>query len=170
MEACGCYLGKQQIGTVHWKREGRQLTLQVRCPFEDGFIYRAMMYTGLDMIPLGVMLPQQGQFVLEKQLFLQTVPVSVHIDRTLPGEYHLPGLPLALSAFLKGEDGLLRGSWLDTEFLLFPLQAGAECPWAHLLCLASAIEREGRQYAVLCTEKGDCIPLSDMLRKDGMIW
>ncbi len=170
MEVCDCYLGRRKIGTVHWQNDGQRLTVQVSCPFEDGVLYRALLYTGFDMIPLGVMLPRQGRFVLQKQLHLQAKPVSVHIDRTLPGEKHLPGLPLALSAFSRDADGLFRGSWLDTELLLFSLQTGAECPWAHLLCLASEVEQEGRQYAVLCTKNDRCIPLSDMLRNGGMIW
>ena len=170
MEVCGCYLGKRQIGTVHWRRERQQLTVQVRCPFEEGFIYRVLLDTGTDMVPLGVMLPRRGQFMLEKQLYLPVTPVNAHIDRTLPGEGHLPGLPLAWSAFSQAENGLLRGSWRDVELLLFAMDTGAQCPWAHLLCLASILEHDGRQYAVLCTKGDRYAPLSDMLRSGDMIW
>lgn len=170
MEVCDCYLGRQKIGAVHWQNDGPRLTVQVSCPFEEGVLYRALLYTGLDMIPLGVMLPRQGQFVLQKQLYLQAKPVSVHIDRTLPGECHLQGLPLGLSAFIQDEDGLMHGCWLNTELLLFPLQTGESCLWAHLLCLASIVEQEGKLYAVLCAKEDRYVPLSDMLRSGDMIW
>lgn len=170
METCGCYLGKQQIGTLHWFRDEQQLVLQAACPFEQDFIYRLLLDTGKELIPLGVMMPQESRFVLHKRLPLQLAPVAAYIDRTLPGETHLPGLPLALSAFVQEDGGLRRGCWMDTELLLLPLQIGGQCSWIHLLCLASVLEQEGRLYAVLGVKDGLYIPLSDMLRNGTMIW
>ena len=45
MGVCGLYLGRREIGRLHWEQEGGRLRLQASCPCEPGWIYRVVMIT-----------------------------------------------------------------------------------------------------------------------------
>lgn len=164
MGVCGLYLGKSQVGTLSWEQKGFRLTLQARCPCELGWIYRVVLQTEKGLQPLGVMVPEEGFFTLRRELLQEETPQCGFIDRGMPGESHLPGLPLAFSAFTSGQEGLLRGHWMDTEYLLLPLRPGEACAAPHLLCLATLTAHGGDLYGAFCRRAGEYLPLSDSLR------
>lgn len=169
MGSCGLYLGKNQVGSLAWKHREHRLALEARCPCELGWIYRVVLQTGKGMHPLGVMVPEEDSFILRRELLLEESPHCGFIDRTLPGEVHLPGLPLAFSAFALDQDGLLHGHWMDTEYLLLPLQPEEACAVPHLLCLMTPTEHQGKVYGAFCRRAGEYLPLSDSLRKPNML-
>ena len=169
MERCSCYLGAKQIGEMQWKRESQQLMVEVQCPFETGYIYRAILDCQAGELPLGVMLPEHGQFVLRRQMTAVIQPKAVYIDRTLPGEEHLPGLPVAWSAFA-GDEHRFSAIWKDTEYILLPLQSGEDHACGHLLCLTTPLEYQGALYGVLCRREGQYTAVSDILRKPSVVW
>ena len=144
MGVCGLYLGRREVGTVSWEQIRHGLVVQAWCPCEMGLLYRIVLQTDGGLRPLGVMLPEKELFTLRREIPAGEVPHRAFIDRMLPGEKHLPGLPLAFSAFTPGEDGLLHGIWMDMEYLLFPLRIGQCCDSAHLLCLATPVAHENQ--------------------------
>lgn len=151
------------------------------CPYEAGMIYRVILQTDGGLHRLGVMLPEDQNFALRRELPAGRLPHGAFVDRTLPGEAHLPGLPLAFSAFMQDEGEetalgcipkgqLLCGDWMDERYLLFPLPMGGECCAAQLLCIATLLEHEGRQYGLVYKHGEQYLPLSDMLRKTDVLW
>ena len=91
MGVCGLYLGRREIGRVYWEQEGSRVRLQVSCPCEPGWIYRVVLMTDKGELRLGVMLPEAERFTLSRDIPAGQVPYRALIDRTLPGEAHLPG-------------------------------------------------------------------------------
>lgn len=181
MEACGLYLGRREVGRVHWTQNGGRLTVECRCPYEAGMIYRVVLQTDGDVHRLGVMLPEDQNFVLRRELPAGSMPHAAFVDRTLPGEAHLPGLPLAFSAFVEDrEEGrslgcvpdgrLLCGDWMAVRFLLFPLPPGGACCAASLLCITTPVAHNGVLYGVVCRRGERYLPLSDTIRRDGVVW
>ncbi len=173
MDACGLYLGEKEIGRLTWTQTDGKLRLRGVCPAEPGLIYRLHVQTERGERRLGVMLPEEGRFVLSREIPAGEVPLSACIDRTLPGEEHLPGLPLALSAFSQIREDTLPADcgervkaavWKDTRYLLFPLVFGTSCPQAPWLCITTVIDHQGRFYGVFCEKQGQFLPLSDRLR------
>lgn len=171
MGACGLYLGQCEIGRLFWEQHDQRLRLQASCPGEPGWIYRVVLMTEKGEHRLGVMLPEGDLFTLDREIPAGEVPRSAMIDRTLPGEEHLPGLPLAFSAFSPtgempgfSEAGVCAADWLDTRYFLFPLELGKACGLAHYLCLTTALYHDGREYGVFCKKEDICLPLSDNLR------
>ena len=169
MERCGCYLGGKQIGEMQWKKDGQQLMTEMQCPFEAGYIYRAILEHQAGELPLGVMLPEHGQFVLRRQIATTIQPKAVYIDRTLPGEEHLPGLPVAWSAFA-GDEHSISAIWKDIEYIIIPLQADKDHACGHLLCLATPLEHQGALYGILCRQEGKYTAVSDSLRNPSVVW
>ncbi len=169
MGACGLYLGDRQVGTALWEQTGSRAWLQASCPGEPGWIYRLVLQTDRGEHCLGVMLPEKDRFSLRRAFPAGEVPHRALIDRTLPGESHLPELPLALSAFVPGEEGLLSALWDDTRYLLFPLEIGGRCEPASFLCLTTPLTWEGKTYGVFCQKDGQYLPLSDRLRPKSVL-
>lgn len=132
-------------------------------------IYRVVLQTEQGLHRLGVMLPEDQRFTLRRELPAGILPQSAHVDRTMPGEGHLPGLPLAFSAFFPDpeeserlgcgrESGLLWGDWMDTRYLLFPLEPGGGCPAAQLLCISQVLTCGDRAYGLVCQRYGQYLP------------
>jgi len=181
MGTCGLYLGRREVGELAWHGQNGRLTAVCSCPFEAGMIYRVVLQTDRGVHRLGVMLPEDQRFTLRRELPAGMLPQSAHVDRTMPGEAHLPGLPLAFSAFSKDEEEeealectvkgqLLRGDWMDARFLLFPLPLGGQCCAPQLLCIATLLELEGRPYGLVCRRDRRYLPLSDMVRRGDVLW
>lgn len=168
MGACGLYLGQQEVGKLLWSEQAGRLQVQAACPKEDGWIYRLVLQTETAEQRLGVMMPEGERFALRRELPAGQAPLRALIDRTLPGEAHLPGLPLAFSAFSPTEEpelgeGLLSAWWAETQYFLFPFQPGKPCPQAHFLCLTTPILWKEQSYGLFCRREGGYLPLSDRL-------
>jgi len=168
MGTCSLYLGSKPWGQLIWEKKEERLLLTARCPREAGWVYRVVLQTDC-LLPLGVMLPEGEDFVLRKTLYTEQLPQGGYIDRMLPGETHLPGLPVSFSAFERNEQGFLCAEWIDTSYMLFPLQLGKSCEMAHLLCIVQPLEHKGEWYGLFCKRGERNIPLSDTLRSDGVI-
>ena len=150
MEECGLYLGRQEVGRLRWERRQSRLWLEASCPYVPEQIYRLVVETETGLRPLGVMLPENGLFVLRR----------------------LPGLPLAASAFSPAaeEEPLLlacaragaleSADFLDTHYVRFPLELGGACPFAPYFCLAEVLETDAGCWGVFCRKgEGDYQPL-----------
>ena len=181
METCGLYLGRREVGRVHWTSTGDRLTVVCSCPYEAGMIYRVILQTDGALHRLGVMLPEDQNFVLRRELPAGSMPHAAFVDRTLPGEAHLPGLPLAFSAFEQdtSEENVLEcavagtllcGDWIHTRYLLFPLMPGESCCVASLLCIATPLLYNGALYGVICRQGTQYRTISDTLRRGDMVW
>lgn len=179
MEECGLYLGRQRVGVLRWEQRQERLWLEAKCPGAPEWIYRLVVQTEEQVHRLGVMLPEKDTFVLRRELPAGQVPLCAAIDRSRPGESHLPGLPLAASAFcpaaeegrrLSAEEGteLRCADLLHMRYLLFPLRLGGPCSLAHYFCLTTAIEGPEGLCGVFCKPEGaDYCPLpteTDTLR------
>lgn len=171
MGACALYLGRREVGRLIWERCGERLQLRAACPIEPGWIYRVVLLTDKGEHRLGVMLPEGERFTLNREIPAGEVPHSALIDRTLPGEGHLPGLPLAFSAFSPtgeapgfSEAGVCAADWMDTRYFLLRLELGKACILAHYLCLTTVLTHEGREYGIFCKKEDTYFPLSDNLR------
>ena len=158
MEHCALILGKTAVGELSWTREGSLMALRARCPAETGWIYRVVICRGAETLPLGVMLPREGSFVLEKRLRAALPPESAFVDRTRPGESHLPGLPVALSAFSPEKGGVRRAWWREEEYALCPLVWGGECPLAACFSVLRPVETAEGWYALLTLRDGQPLP------------
>lgn len=176
MGACGLYLGRREVGRLHWEEAGSCLRLRASCPCEPGWIYRVVVYTETEEHRLGVMLPEAERFTLSRDIPAGEVPLCALIDRTLPGEAHLPGLPLAFSAFLPWTEadgapgpGVSCADWRDTRYVLFPLDRQEPCPLAPYLCLTTVVFHQGREYGVFCQKNDRFLPLSDSLRSPAVV-
>lgn len=176
MGVCGLYLGRREIGRLHWDAESGRLRLRASCPCEPGWIYRVVLYTDKGEHRLGVMLPEAENFTLCRDIPAGEVPTRALIDRTQPGEAHLPGLPLAFSAFspwaeCDGAPGpeVSCADWMDVRYLLFPLERDRPCPLAPYLCLTTVVVHEGKEYGVFCQRGGDYLPVSDNLRNASVL-
>ncbi len=181
MGTCGLYLGRREVGRFRWTQVGDRIMTECSCPFEAGMIYRVVLQTDGGLHRLGVMLPEDQNFTLRRELPAGSLPQRAHVDRTMPGEAHLPGLPLAFSAFVQDKEEedmlgctlggqLLCGDWMNVRYLLFPLSPGDSCCVPQLLCIADLLEHEGKQYGLVCKHDGQYLPLSDMLRKYDVLW
>ena len=176
MGTCGLYLGRREVGLLHWEMDGSRLRLQASCPSEPGRIYRVVVYTEKQAHRLGVMLPEGDHFTLRRDIPAGEVPQRALIDRTLPGEAHLPGLPLAFSAFSPWKEadgapgpGASFADWMDVRYVLFPLEREKPCDRAPYLCLTTVLVHEGREYGVFCQKNDVYLPLSDSLRTEPVI-
>ncbi|MBR5390428.1 MAG: hypothetical protein IK141_03885 [Clostridia bacterium] len=174
MEECGLYLGKNEIGRLRWSRSGETTTLFAACPVEKGRIYRVVLLCEGEQLPLGVMLPDGGKFVLKKTLPRTVVPQRALVDRSLPGEGHLPGLPLAYSAFQQAEakglkvpeaaaKGLLCADWIDRRYYLAPFCPGEESAFASYFSLSVLIEGETGGFLAFCEKDGNFEPVFSKL-------
>ncbi|MBE6994696.1 MAG: hypothetical protein E7423_08670 [Ruminococcaceae bacterium] len=95
--------------------------LHASCPFEEGYIYRVTLLRGAETIRLGVMVPQDGRFVLTKRIRgLESLEnCSALIDRRLPGQ-------TSEDAILPGAEPIDRLD-LDEELKACFLRAGGLC-------------------------------------------
>lgn len=176
MGTCGLYLGRREVGLLHWEEHSDRLQLQASCPCELGQIYRVVLYTDQATHRLGVMLPEGDRFMLRREIPAGQVPQRALIDRTLPGEAHLPGLPLAFSAFVPWPEadgapgpGVCCADWMDIRYVLFPLEYGKPCALTSYLCLTTVVGHEGREYGVFCQKDQVYLPISDRLRSDPVL-
>ena len=80
------------------------------------------------------------------------------MDRTRPGESHLPGLPVALSAFSPEKGGVRRAWWREEEYALCPLVWGGECPLAACFSVLRPVETAEGWYALLTLRDGQPLP------------
>ena len=177
MGECGLYLGRREVGRLRWDMSGGKLCFFASCPAEPGLIYRVFLCTESGVHRLGVMLPEEDSFHLRRVVAAGLLPRRAIVDRTLPGEAHLPGLPLALSAFSREElpetlpaaNGLLAAWWDQTCYLLYPFHTGESCESASFFSVSTVISYAGEDYGVFCWENSQCIPLKDRLRKGDML-
>ena len=163
MEHCSLFFGDQEFGTISWTQTQSGLHLEARCGGELGMIYRAVLQTEDGFLPLGVMLPSESEFVLKKELPGEKIPICAHIDRTLPGERHLPGLPVAMSAFAQSAQGLFTAYWAGVQYLLIPLEHGKACSAPQFLSIAAPLEYQKNCYGLFCQKNGRYLPYSDSL-------
>lgn len=174
MGECGLYLGKRRIGMVRWEEKDGIMRLEASCPIEEGMIYRVFLKREDALIPLGVMLPERDRFLLHKEIPAGKVPQLAAIDRARPGEAHLPGLPLALSAFSEMDaeeakalqadtdcDLPLCAFWLGESYLLYPFRPGKACAMAPYFCLTRLIRTEQGIYGVFCQKEGSFCALPE---------
>lgn len=184
MEECGLYLGRQKAGVLRWEQRRDRLWLEAECPYAPEWIYRLLVETEQRVHSLGVMLPERESFVLRREIPAGEVPLRAAVDRSRPGESHLPGLPLAASAFAPAEEdaaalGLTGASplqcadLLDMHYLRFPLHFGKSCPLAAYLCLTTVISDADGNYGIFCrTGDGEYQSISpphtekDILRRE----
>lgn len=188
MGECGLYLGRERIGTLCWAHAGETTAVFAACPMETGRIYRVLLLCENGEIPLGVMLPEAGRFVLKKELPRAVVPRRAFVDRSLPGEGHLPHLPLAFSAFRPAEagelclsaadenSGLLCADWIDRRYFLAPFRPGEESLFAPYFSLSVLVEGETGGFLAFCKKDEICQPVfsdpsaeTDRLRASGSI-
>ena len=180
MGACGLYLGRREVGRLCWTEKDGRLAVNCTCPYEAGMIYRVVLQTEEGLHRLGVMLPEDQGFALRRELPAGCLPHAAFVDRTLPGEAHLPGLPLAFSAFERdeAEENLLQrsenvqilcGDWMDVRYLLFPMPPGGACCGATYFCITTPVKLEGILYGLVCKVQERYVPLSDILRGRDMI-
>ena len=153
MGECGLFLGSRQIGTVRWWESDGKTVLHASCPWERDAIYRLVLNTGREERRLGVMLPKENTFFMQKVLSPAVTPLRGLIDRTLPGEEHLPGLPIPLSAFVSSkrhpEDGMRCAVWDQTEYLLYPFAFGKACALPQFLFLTQILQIGESMFAVI---------------------
>ena len=159
METCGLYYGDQEYGKVSWYATETELVVEAKCPCELGMIYRVLLQTENTLIPLGVMLPKGQKFSIRKVILCKETPLCAFIDRTLPGEQHLPGLPVALSAFSEVGKGLLQAQWMDVQYFLFLLEPGKSCSAAMFLSIATPMIWENKCYGLFCKRNGEYQPV-----------
>ena len=165
------FLGEERIGRVQWWETGGKTVIHASCPLERDRIYRLVLRTDDGETRLGVMLPRDQTFLLQKVISSAVVPRRGLVDRTLPGEEHIPGAPLAFSAFAPAETGLMQrirwngkaddlrsAVWDGTVYLLCPFAYAEECGLAHLLFLARPVREKGSLFAM--------IPLPDSPEED----
>lgn len=177
MGACGLYLGRREVGRLSWENSGEKLRFSASCPAEAGMIYRVILCTESGWHRLGVMLPEDGIFRLDRAIPAEHLPYRALIDRTLPGEVHLPELPLALSAFsrenlpenLTGVHTLSAAWWDEICYLLYPFSPGTVCEAAHYLSISTVISDTAGSWGVFCYQNGNCLPLTDRLRKTAVL-
>ncbi len=175
MNGCDLYLGEKQIGRATWRQVGDRCLLQAECPCEPGWIYRLVLKTEQGEQRLGVMLPKGERFVLCREMAAGQVPLTAYVDRTLPGETHLPGLPLALSAFQPDKEEAFCGAeltsavWMEVKYLLYPLSIGQACAYASCFCLTSVLTDNEQTYGVFCKKDGQYLPLSDKFFSEALL-
>ena len=165
METCSLYYGDRECGKVSWKTTETGIFVEVRCPCELGMIYRVLLQTESLLIPLGVMLPEGQEFILKKQLSSKEAPLCAYIDRTFPGESHLPGLPVAFSAFSVTGKDLLQAHWMDVQYLLFSLEPGKNCAGAQFLSISTPLFWENQWYGLFCKRNGEYQPVQTVFAK-----
>lgn len=174
MEECGLYLGRHKAGVLRWESRRDLLWLEAECPYAPEWIYRLMVETKSRVYPLGVMLPEGERFVLRREIPAGEVPLRAAVDRSRPGESHLPGLPLASSAFedatidvkalgFPENTALQSADLLDMQYFRFPLKFGKACPMASYFCLTTVLSVEGECYGFFCRKgDGDYQPISPL--------
>jgi len=140
-------------------------------------IYRVILCTESGWHRLGVMLPEDGIFRLNRVFPAEHLPHRALIDRTLPEEAHLPELPLALSAFCREDlpedlpetHSLAAAWWDETCYLLYPFSFGADCQAASWLSISTVISDSRGSWGVFCFREGRYLPLKDILRRSAML-
>lgn len=164
MGECGIYLGGKPIGWLRWWESEGRLALHAACPMEEGWIYRLILCTDRGAQRLGVMVPENGRFELKKTCAPTFRPLRGEIDRMRPGEKHLPGLPLASSAFRPAGEETLRLLGLEGEglscadfgrerYYLMPFRFGAPVLLPQLLGLMTVLEEGERSFAAFVSEQ-----------------
>ena len=140
-------------------------------------IYRVLICTESGWHRLGVMLPEDGIFRLNRAFPAEHLPHRALIDRTLPGEAHLPELPLALSAFQRENlphemaevNGLFAAWWDETCYLLYPFSPGSVCEAVPWFTISTVIHDGKDSWGVFCFRDGNCLPLTDSLRRPAVL-
>ena len=166
MAQCPLVLDGRAIGQVLWQREGGRVRVRARCPFEAGYIYRVTLWCADEHLPLGVMTPEGGEFVLAKTLarwpFPERGAVEARVLRSLPGE---PGGSL-LTRYRPVEPGFSTSDRLlntaigrqgDVLYsidngrlrLAFPLEIGSETPMAPFLAITRYVETEAGGFGLI---------------------
>ena len=181
MYRCALLLGERSIGEVRWSQGEGRVTVWAECPYEKDYIYRVTLYgAGGVSLPLGVMAPEDGRFVVKKSLPAHKGELLLHwpggsvrgeITRTLPGETRTPPLPFAFSSMtaLPEDFGGRRDPLLcrcarqaasvrylrhdGREYLVFPLETGREMPFTPFFCLVTPVRLDGASYGVLCLDR-----------------
>ena len=161
--------------------EGRLLwddrTASVTCPFEKGYIYRVFLVSRENELPLGVMVPEGGEFRLSKSSravadFLSSGDVGVRVERYIPGERNMIPLPFAFSRLERRKGGFSDevlahlsekkdAFYCEADgrkYLVFEIVPGGECPFSAVLSVAVPVFYGGKIYgAVIEDEMGNIV-------------
>lgn len=183
------------VGRVTWSQGDGGLGLYAACPIEEGFIYRVMLVLAGDQFEvLGVMLPQRGKFVLEKQLSpalsqkvglqLQNL-VAVEILRNLPGEAPQIGplcFPLSLMAPCQAgdiamlppetqeqllEEGVLCHCHEGETYLAAPLNRHQPFALNSVFCLATPLGIGGKNYGIVKVDENGFVSAVHIRHRSG---
>jgi len=73
VERCDVVLGGRRIGQASWQSGGLRYRVAVRCRYEPGCFYRAILEADGNPISLGLLVLEEGEFVTERSL---TAPQS----------------------------------------------------------------------------------------------
>ena len=192
MEQWDLWLGEKRVGKVRSRKSGRGHVLSAACPAEEGYIYRlALDMAGEDVLVAGVMLPENGEFRLEKEMGGHFAPEELRtafVLRAKPGEYTgfspLPFpwenlRPFSLSS-CPWEESLLgrmlakeqaKVCWYQGEwYAAVPLEEGKPFPLAPFFRKVTCLAMEGKEYGlVVCDEKGK-VSLAHNVKKNGEYW
>lgn len=156
---------------MSWNECGGRVLIRAECPFRPRLIYRVLLVLpDGTLLPLGVMQPEDGSFVLrrrlgsaESRLLAAARPVRAEVMTAFPGETPLAGLPFYFSAFQPAEtpparDALLARamesapcrclSFDGGTYVLFPLSPQGSA-FAPFLCLTCAVRHEGLLWGLL---------------------
>ncbi|MBR4954276.1 MAG: hypothetical protein IKY46_00010 [Clostridia bacterium] len=164
-------LNGRAIGTA----ELHNGVLRASCAQASGYIYRLEL-VGESCLSMGVMVPQNGEFVLSRSGISGKDWQYCQVLRSLPEEPLCPPLPFALS---HGEDisswdfctdSLLRDCLSATQgvktavhrgerYVYFPLTTDAPCAMAPFFFCLTCFESNGKLYAAIKISGGMPAPV-----------
>ena len=108
-------MGSTTVGWVSEERLGLYTRYECRCSFEDGLVHRMTLRSGEKEIDLGVFVPEEGAFVVRKNIPVKDIPngsPEFRVDHTRQdvclwqeGE-ELPNAVLLKKARLRIRDGV----------------------------------------------------------------
>ncbi len=167
------YLCGEKAGTLQRTGSG----LSARCPTDEGYIYRLEL-VGEQCMPLGVMMPRDGFFILEKRgEFDLSKWQYAEILRSRPGEtaaFPLPfavshGKPAAQCSFVK--DDLLRECLLKQgsshtavykgkRYVYLPFDPEQDSHMSAFFFCLTVFDVQDRPYAAFCIDENNIpVPL-----------
>ena len=149
--------------------------LSASCTQESGYIYRLEL-VGDSCLSMGVMVPQNGEFVLSRSGITSDNWQYCQVLRSLPGEQICPPLPFALS---HGEDvsnwdfctdellldclraayGVKTAVHRGERYVYFPLVTDAPCAMAPFFFCMTCFESKGKLYAAIKITDGMPAPV-----------
>lgn len=195
MGKCDLLLGGRVVGKASWHNDGNAWRLHASCPFEEGYIYRLMLdLPDGDTKIMGVMVPEYGKFVIDKQLSPMQAKAlgpelraiqGAEVIRTKPGEpvetgplpfptsafepfdpARLPSADAALRQELEGSGALMRFHDGGT-YIAAPLEEGAPFALNSVFCLATPLKLGGKWYGLVRVEPDGSVSMVHIQRRGG---